>query len=88
MQIALMIVYILTTDYYVAPMVQKEWHYRDGIKTGLGIEAPTPRKKAMPFNEKKTNGTHLTPTPPPHPGPPHPNLTKYMTLRNVKKKKK
>ena len=36
MQLALMIVYISTTDYYVAPMVQKEWHYRDGIEGALG----------------------------------------------------
>ena len=31
-----MIVYILITDYYVAPIVQKEWHYRDGIEGGRG----------------------------------------------------
>ena len=30
-----MIAYILITDYYVAPLVQKEWQYRDGIEGGL-----------------------------------------------------
>ena len=33
-----MIVYILTTGYYVAPLVQKEWQYRDGIEGGLSYD--------------------------------------------------
>ena len=53
-----MIVYILTTDYYVAPLVQKEWQYRDGIEGGLGGFAP---QKLWLLMKWKTNGTHLTP---------------------------
>ena len=59
-----MIVYILTTDYYVAPLAQKEWQYRDGIEGGLG------GKEAMTFNEMKDQRN--TSDPPKY-------LTKYMT---------
>ena len=35
-----MIDYILTTDYYVAQMIPKEWHDRDGIEGVLGTKPP------------------------------------------------
>ena len=40
MQLALMIVYILTTDNYVAQMIPKEWHDRYGIEGVWGAKPP------------------------------------------------